>query len=228
MLTACGCGSRRKMADAIKQGRVAVNGVLAEGFRQPVADFDVVTLDGRPLDVKAQEKVYLLMNKPAGFVSTASDELGRQTVLDILPPKYRRLRLYPAGRLDKDTTGLLLLTNDGELTRRLTHPSSECEKEYLVYIKEMLTPVEIKKLATGIELDGSMTHPAKLRLAQGGQPCIYRVVIHEGRKRQVRRMFLALGHRTLALKRVRVGKLELKDLPEGQVRELAPREVRDI
>src|SRR4030042_5958823 len=138
-LAEAGVGSRRWITDAIKNGRVEVNGELVENFRHPVnLETDRVSVNGKLVDLRPRRTVYLLVNKPAGIITTTSDERGRRTVLDILPEKYRRLRLYPVGRLDKDSTGLLLLTNDGELTYRLTHPKFQHEKEYLVQISGVL------------------------------------------------------------------------------------------
>jgi len=225
LLTETGIGSRRKMADAIRNGRVTVNGQVAEDFRLPVnVKTDRVQLDNHPVILAVEKPVCLMLNKPQGLLSTTEDERGGRTVLDILPEKYRRLRLYPVGRLDKDTTGLLLLTNDGDLTNRLTHPRYEHEKEYLIQIAEKLIPVEKQKLERGILLDDGMTSPAKIREVTV-KPYNYSLTIHEGRKRQVRRMFARLGYRVLALKRVRTGNLTLGDLKDGEVRELTAREI---
>jgi len=152
-LTESGVGSRRRIADAIKNGRVEVNGKPVENFRHPVnPETDRVSVNGKQVNLKPRHTVYLIINKPVGILTTTSDERGRRTVLDILPEKYRHLRLYPVGRLDKDSTGLLLLTNDGELTYRLTHPKFEHEKEYLIHIDGRLKPDEKTKLEKGVEL----------------------------------------------------------------------------
>jgi 23S rRNA pseudouridine2605 synthase len=227
-LTEAGIGSRRWLADAIKQSRVKVNGEVAEDFRQPV---DVVTarisISGQPVDLKPSQLVYLVLNKPKGIMSTTSDERGRRTVIDILPEKYRHLRLYPVGRLDKDSTGLVLLTNDGDLTNRLTHPRFEHEKEYLVSIGGNLKPDEKQKLEQGIELEDGLTYPAAIKEVDIS-PFNYSLTIHEGRKRQVRRMFESLGHPVLALKRIRLGSLNLGKLKEGEIRELSSKEVKAL
>ncbi|OGO44122.1 MAG: pseudouridine synthase [Chloroflexi bacterium RBG_16_60_22] len=224
-LTEAGIGSRRRMADAVRQGRVEVNGELAESFNHPVdISKDRVAIDGRTVDLKPGEVICLMLNKPANVVSTVSDEKGRRTVLDVLPEKYRRHRLYPVGRLDIDTTGLLLLTNDGDLTYRLTHPRFEHEKEYLVQIKGRLRAEEIRRLEGGIRLEDGPTHPASVK-AVPLPPFNYSITIHEGRKRQVRRMFERLGHPVLALKRVRIGGLDLGDIKEGEVRRLTKKEI---
>jgi len=225
LLTEAGVGSRRRMAEAIKQGKVKVNDVIAESFNHPVnLEKDKVFFEGRAIDLKPDKIICLMLNKPEGIVSTVSDEKGRRTVINILPEKYRRHRLYPVGRLDIDTTGLLLMTNDGDLTYRLTHPRYEYEKEYLVSIKGNLTAEEKRQLQRGILLEDGMTHPAGVKEISS-PPFNYSVTIHEGRKRQVRRMFERLRHTVLALKRVRIGNLNLGDLKEGEVRHLTAKEI---
>jgi 23S rRNA pseudouridine2605 synthase len=228
-LTEAGLGPRRRLADIIKRGGVEVNGRAIESFNHPVdIAKDRVRVDGRAVNLKAPEKVCLMLNKPPGVVTTASDEKGRPTVLDILPDKYRGLRLFPVGRLDKDTTGLILLTNDGDLTYRLTHPRFEREKEYLVQIKGSLKPDEMKRLQRGMRLEDGMTAPALVKRVAAPAPFNYSLTIHEGRKRQVRRMFEHLGHPVLFLKRVRLGSLALGDLKEGEVRRLGANEIRAL
>jgi 23S rRNA pseudouridine2605 synthase len=220
-LTEAGAGPRRRMAEAIKQGRVKVNGRTAASFTEPVdVEKDSVTLGDKEVDLKPGEIICLMLNKPAGVVSTVSDEKGRRTVLDLLPARYKKLRLYPVGRLDIDTTGLLLLTNDGDLTYRLTHPRFEHEKEYLVRIKGRLTVEQNQRLEHGILLEDGLTHPARVREISL-PPFNYSITIHEGRKRQVHRMFERLGHSLLALKRERIGRLKLGNLKEGEVRPLS-------
>ena len=227
-LADAGIGPRRRLADAIRQGRVTVNGEVVEDFRHLLdVETDCISIDQRPVDLKPKQTVYLLLNKPKGVVSTISDERGRRTVIDILPDKYRHLRLYPIGRLDKDSTGLLLLTNDGELTHRLTHPSFEHEKVYLVSIDRRLQGNEKHKLEQGIKLEDGITHQAVVEEVKA-KPFNYSITIDEGRKRQVRRMFASLGHRVLALKRVRMGNIQLGDLKEGDVRELSAQEVQAL
>jgi len=221
-LTEAGAGSRRRLADAIRQGRVEINGEIAEDFRHPVnLATDQVTIDRKPVDLSPGEIICLMLHKPKGVLSTTHDERGRPTVMDILPQEYRHLRLYPAGRLDKDSTGLLLLTNDGQLIYRLTHPRFEHEKEYLIHIDGNLKPDEKRKLEQGISLKDGMTYPAKITEVKSSPPFNYSVIIHEGRKRQVRRMFNSLGHPVLALKRVRIGNLTLSSLKEGDVKRLS-------
>jgi 23S rRNA pseudouridine2605 synthase len=228
LLTASGLGSRRKMTDVIKRGGVTVNGRVIESFTEPVdPKTDIITVDGKRISTQAEPNLYLLMNKPRGVVATTSDDRGEKTVLDILPEKYRNIRLYPVGRLDKDSTGLVLLTNDGDLTYLLTHPRFEQEKEYLVRFEGNLAAEDQVKLEQGIELDDGRTAPAVIKKTQQ-LPFNYSVTIHEGRKHQVRRMFAALGYTVLALKRVRLGKLKLGTLAEGSIRPLSPEEVTGL
>lgn len=229
LLMSTGLGSRRQLANAILQGRVKVNGETAENFSQPVnAGRDSILMDGKPVQLKPKPKIVLMLNKPADVLSTTSDDRGRKTIVDILPQKFRNMMLYPIGRLDKDTTGLLLLTNDGELTYQLTHPKFEHKKEYLVSIKARLTPEEILALKRGIHLDDGITYPAEIKECQTYPPYSYGLTIHEGRKRQVHRMFAKLGHNVLALKRIRVGRLTLGNLKEGEVRQLSAQEIERL
>ncbi len=229
VLTDSGTGSRRKMADAIRQGRVTVNGVLVEDFRHPVnRDTDHILLDGKPVALREKRAIYLMLNKPVGILSTTGDERGRRTVTDLLPEKYRIPGVYPVGRLDRDSTGLLLLTNDGELAYRLTHPRFENEKEYYIHINGKLNPDEKKQLERGIKLEDGRTSPASVREVTSSPPFNYGITIHEGKKRQVRRMLAYLGYRILALKRVRMANLTLGTLKEGKIRELSRKEVRGL
>jgi 23S rRNA pseudouridine2605 synthase len=208
---------------------VEVNGKKVEDFRYPVnVETDRVTVSGKAVSLRPEKLVYLLVNKPRGIISTTSDERGRQAVLEILPQKLRKLRLYPVGRLDLDSTGLLLLTNDGDLTYRLTHPRFEHEKEYLVQIEGSLNPGQKKKLEEGLELEDGMTYPAVVGEVKSSPPFNYSLTIHEGRKHQVRRMFQSLGFQVHALKRVRMGNLTLGNLKEGEARELTAKEISEL
>jgi 23S rRNA pseudouridine2605 synthase len=228
-LTQAGLGSRRKVTDAIKNGRVSVNGVIAENFRQPVnSRTDHILFENHPVKLEAEPIVYLMLNKPEGLLCTTSDERGRRTILDILPEQYRRLRLYPVGRLDLDSTGLLILTNDGSLTYQLTHPKFEHEKEYLVQIDGILKLQEKQNIAQGIRLEDGITAPALIKEVRSTPPYSYSLTIHEGKKRQIRRMFAHLGYRVKALKRIRMGNLILGNLKEGETRQLTAREVKAL
>jgi 23S rRNA pseudouridine2605 synthase len=228
VLTHYGIGSRRRMADAIKQGKVTVNGEVIENFNHIINPAtDNVIVEGKAVALKPKETVYLVLNKPKGVISTTADEKGRRTVIDLLPEKYRHLRLYPVGRLDEDSSGLILLTNDGDLTYRLTHPRFEHEKEYLVEVKGVLSADEMLKLKNGIRLEDGMTRPAKVK-AVNSLPYNYSITIHEGRKRQIRRMFEHIKHPVLSLKRIRLGNLYLGDLKEGEIKKLKASEVNGL
>ncbi len=229
LLIEVGLGSRRMLADAIRQGKVQVNDEVVEDFLRPVnVERDTIMVDGKRVNLMPESTVYLMLNKPVGVLSTTKDAGGRKTVIDILPEKYRDLRLYPVGRLDKNSMGLLILTNDGRLTYQLTHPKFEHKKEYLISIGDKLQPGEKEEIERGLQLDDGMTYPAVIREVKASQPFNYSITIHEGRKRQVRRMLEKLGHRVLALKRVREGGLRLGNLGDGQVRELSAEKVKSL
>ena len=163
LLTGSGIGSRRQIAAVIKRGGIAVNGEIIQSFNEPVDPAkDVITIDGKLVSATAEPLLYLMLNKPKGVISSTGDTRGARTVIDILPEKYRHIRLYPVGRLDKDSTGLILLTNDGDLTFRLTHPRFEQEKEYLVRIEHDLRPEEKMQLDEAIHPDDGKTSPARV------------------------------------------------------------------
>jgi 23S rRNA pseudouridine2605 synthase len=228
LLTGSGIGSRRRIAAIIKRGGISVNGVVVQSFNESVDPAkDVIAIDGKLILVRTEPVIYLALNKPKGIISSTSDKRGFKTVIDILPEKYRQFRLYPVGRLDKDSTGLTLLTNDGDFALRLTHPRFEKEKEYVVRIGQSLKAEDRVKLQDGVRLDDGKTSPARVK-ALKYPPFSYSVTIHEGRKRQVRRMLAALGYHVLELKRVRIGGLRLASLAEWEIRELTPREVQSL
>ena len=186
---------------------------------------DVIEVDGERvvLDV---EKVYILLNKPPGYLSTTVDLRGRQTIMDLLP--HTGKRVYPVGRLDKDTEGLIIVTNDGDLTYLLTHPKHHVDKVYLAYVAGNPTDESLDKLRRGVMLQDGMTSPAIVeREDYPGGTCL-RITIHEGRKRQVRRMCTAIGHKVKSLKRIQVGPIHLGDLPPGQYRYLSREEVEQL
>jgi 23S rRNA pseudouridine2605 synthase len=219
--------SRRKAFAAIREGRVQTGGVAVS---DPSAAYTggTLTLDGRRLGSTRSERVYLMLNKPAGVLSTVTDTHGRATVLDFVPAGYRLPGLHPVGRLDRDSTGLLLLTNDGSLTFRLTHPRHEVEKEYWLRARPQLTPAQLERLRAGVEIDGAQRRPVDvhpLPLSSGYQVS---VTIREGRKRQVRRMVEAAGSRVTALTRVREGPLALGGLEPGEVRLLTQDELTSL
>lgn len=216
-----GLGSRRACEELIADGRVTVNGEVAELGRRVDVARDVVAVDGAPVAV-APGLVYYLLNKPAGVVTTASDPQRRPTVVSLVPPEPR---VFPVGRLDADTEGLLLLTNDGDLTHRLTHPSFGVEKQYLAEVEGRPSAAAIRRLREGVELEDGMTAPATVALSP---PNLLRITIHEGRNRQVRRMCDAVGHPVRRLVRVRIGPITDRRLPPGQWRELTPAELRAL
>lgn len=224
VLAAAGFGSRRNCEDLIREGRVSVNGTPATLGMSCDPSADRILVDGRPASRRAlRRRVYLLLNKPKGYVSTVRDEGGRPTVMDLVSSVKERV--YPVGRLDRDTEGLLILTNDGELTYALTHPRHLVEKVYLATVQGLPSDEALAQLCAGILLEDGLTAPARARLLPDGR---VRLAIREGRKHQVRRMLAAVGHMVLELRRVRVGPLDLGDLPTGSFRHLMPREVEAL
>lgn len=225
-MAACGVASRRRCEAIIAEGRVTVNGQVVTEMGTQVEDSDRVCVDGKPI-APEPEKRYILYHKPMGEISTAHDPEGRATVVD----RFRDfpVRLYPVGRLDFDSEGLLLLTNDGALTQRLLHPSQEVDKVYLARIQGDLPIAAIRTLRQGIPLDGQTTSPAGIRvIRKTALETVVLVTIHEGRNRQVRRMFDATGHTVLMLRRVQFGPLQLGGLRRGEWRELTREEVRAL
>jgi len=223
-LTAAGLGARRTVAQAVKDKRVLLNGQVATSFSQIVTPEDKILFDGNPIKPLAEKLVYLLLNKPAGILSATCDARGRQTIIDLVPMSYRVPGLHPVGRLDLESRGLLLITNDGELTFHLTHPRFEKEKEYLVELNNTLMPADKTKFECGLELEDGLTAQTKI-VDVSSKPPIYRITLHEGRKRQIRRMFQSLGYAVRDLKRTRLGCLRLGTIKEGEIRELTDIEV---
>lgn len=230
-LAHAGVASRRHAEDLIAAGRVRVNGevITTQGVRID-PQRDRVSVDGKPVRA-VQRLVHLLVNKPAGYVSTVSDPQGRATVLDLLPAELRSLRIYPVGRLDRDTSGLLLLTNDGDFALRLSHPRYVKEKHYEVLVRGRVDARALEALRCGVEImedDGQRftTSPAQVRqVRREGDDTWLALSIHEGHKRQVRRMLFAVGYTTLRLVRVRVGPLTLRGVAPGKWRYLTDDEV---
>lgn len=221
VLAAAGIASRRACEEYIVQGRVTVDGKVARLGQRIDPASAVIELDGVPVAV-APGLVHYLLNKPVGVLSTASDPRGRPTVVEFVPAEPR---VYPVGRLDSDSEGLLLVTNDGQLTHRLTHPSFGVPKEYLVAFSGRLSPGALRRLRDGVDLDDGPTAPAKVSVPDPG---LLRIVIHEGRNRQVRRMVAAVGGRVTRLVRTRIGPITDPDLAPGQWRELTMAELRAI
>jgi pseudouridine synthase len=220
-----GLASRRKADGLIVQGRVAVNGRVVDDLGAKVDDIrDKVTVDGRGVRVRGRGRVTLMLHKPPGYLVTLDDPFGRRTVRDLIPGLPAGV--FPVGRLDKDSEGLLLLTNDGEMAYRLTHPRFEVLKRYVVRVRGELTEAEAAKLARGVAIEGGRTAPAKVDVFERSpKTSLLQIEIHEGRKREVRRMLASLGHDVVELKRVSFGGLSLSHLPAGACRPLTPREV---
>ena len=222
VLARVGYGSRRACEELIANGRVSVNGEVAILGRRVDPASDLVAVDGGPVGI-LPGLVYYLLNKPAGVVTTASDPQGRPTVLDLVPAVPR---VFSVGRLDRKTEGLLLLTNDGEFAQLLAHPRHGVEKEYLAEVTGVPGPGAIRRLRQGVVLDdGETTAPARVAAVS---PSVLRIVIHEGRNRQVRRMCEAIGHPVLRLVRTRIGPLADRTLPPGAWRQLESSEVRSL
>jgi 23S rRNA pseudouridine2605 synthase len=220
-LAHAGVASRRAAEDLIAAGRVSVAGQTVTDPARDVSESSGVAVDGRPVEPEPRE-VHAL-NKPAGVVSTARDTHGRPTVVQLV---HSRRRLYPVGRLDADTTGLILLTNDGELAQRLTHPRYGVEKVYRARVQPApVTPAALRALREGVELEDGRTAPARVRQPARG---VLEIALREGRKRQVRRMVEAVGHRVLELERVAFGPLSLRGLGPGQSRRLEDAEVERL
>ena len=219
-LSAAGVASRRAAGDLVQAGRIAVNGrtIREPGFR--ILPADTVTLDGRPVE-PAGRFHYIMLNKPRGYVCTNADPHAPRKAVDLIrldPP----VRLFSAGRLDKESEGMILFSNDGDYVARLTHPRYEIRKTYLVRVTREFTEPELTRIRTGITDGGE--HLRVISIAPAGN-CLYRIVLNEGKKREIRRLTAAVGAPTLELRRIRIGGLALGALPQGAFRELTPEEV---
>ncbi len=219
ILSARGIASRRKAEEYIRQGLVTVNGVKAEIGQKADADTDRIEVDGKVLEAR-RDMLYYVMHKPVGIVTTNASTPDQETVIQLLPPALRG-KIFPVGRLDKESEGLLLLTNDGVLAYRLTHPRFQHDKEYEVLLDRPIEDIAIRRLEEGFELDGSRTKP--LKVAKGG-PNIIRITLTEGRNRQIRRMCQHVGYTVKGLRRVRIMTLMDPGLRSGEVRAVTPAE----
>jgi 23S rRNA pseudouridine2605 synthase len=230
ILSAAGVASRRTAETLITQGRVTVNGVAVKELGSKAdLDTDDIRVDGRRVKAPRQKR-YILLNKPRGYISTRSDPEHRPTVIDLLERGGIRDYIYPVGRLDYDSEGLLILTSDGDLAARLTHPRHEVEREYQVRVRGVPDRHELERLAKGLVIDSRRTAPADAYIektidAASGPQAVISLVIHEGRNRQVRKMCDAIGHPVVRLRRVRIGPITDDRLKPGEFRELTTREV---
>lgn len=226
IISRAGAASRREAERMILAGRVQLNGqVVTELGVQAEAGQDEIAIDGQVLQL-AVPRLYFLLNKPQGYISAVKDDRGRKTVVELLPEVKEYI--YPVGRLDYDTEGLLILTNDGEMMNGLLHPSYEIDKTYIAQVQGVVKQGQLQKLAEGILLEDGMTAPAQVKLlkqAKDNSSCLVQLTIHEGRNRQVRRMLQAVGHKVLKLRRVGFAGLDLQGVAPGSYRELKPEEV---
>jgi len=223
-LSQAGVASRRDADRMIAEGRIGVNNEVVQELGTKIDDDkDVITVDGQRIKPQAQCQ-YLIVNKPRGYLVTLNDPMARPTILDLVPKL--KSRVYPVGRLDFDSEGLLLLTNDGELAHRLMHPSYGIKKVYLVTVQHVPERSRLRMLEKGIRIDGKKTSPAKVRLLRSGSKrSLIRIELTEGRKREVRRMFAAIGHPVQDLKRIQFAGISLKNLKPGRWRYLTPDEI---
>ncbi|MCI8488512.1 MAG: rRNA pseudouridine synthase [Clostridia bacterium] len=224
-LAECGFASRRASEKIITDGRVKINGKTVTEFAVSVEEGDFVTVDGKRAE-PIHKHIYLMLNKPKGCITTTSDEKGRKTVMDLLGKKFEGKRIFPVGRLDYDTEGLLLLTTDGDLCNRISHPRNEITKTYIAKIENEVSEDELNKIRGGVILDGVKTKHCRVSVLEfDGKITRLEVVISEGRNRQVRRMFETVNREVIFLKRVGVGELKLGGLGRGEWRELKPKEI---
>lgn len=227
IISSTGYASRRKAEELIKSGKVKVNGEIIKEMGYKASYNDYIEVEGHPLN-KQEDKVYYLLNKPRGVVTTAKDDKGRKTVVDLIKTDKR---IYPVGRLDYDTTGILLLTNDGELTNFLTHPKNNIEKVYVAKIKGLITKDELRRLCNGVFIDGKKTSKAKakiLKIDKKNNSSIVELIIHEGKNHQVKKMFEAIGYNVEKLKRESIAFLTLDGVKSGEYRELSIKEVKKL
>lgn len=218
--------SRRKAEELILEGKVKVNGETIRELGYKVSSKDMIEVDGYV--IKSEEKVYFLLNKPRGIITSTKDEHGRKTVIDLIPTNKR---IYPVGRLDYDTTGVLLLTNDGELTNLLIHPKSEVEKVYIAKVKGLIGKRQINTLERGVIIDGKKTAKSKARIKKYDKKTdtsIVELIIHEGKNHQVKKMFEAIGYQVVKLRRDRFSFLTTDGLKSGEYRKLTPKEIKKL
>ncbi len=226
VIAASGVASRRKAEQMILDGLVKVNGTTVTELGTKVKDNDEITVNGKPIVKETKE--YYLLNKPRGVVTTTSDDKNRRTVVDCIQTSAR---IYPVGRLDYDTTGVILLTNDGDFANIIMHPKSNIDKVYIAKLNGIIKGEQINKLKDGVDLDGQIVKPSRVKLKKVDQEkntSTVEITIHEGKNHQVKRMFESVGILVDKLKRIRVGIFELNDLGSGEYRKLTPKEVAII
>ncbi len=226
VIAASGISSRRKAEELILNGKVKVNGEVIRELGTKVSEKDRIEVNNKPIEKEVKE--YYLLNKPRGVVTTTSDDKQRKTVIDLI---QTTARIYPVGRLDYDTTGALILTNDGEFANIIMHPASEIGKTYVAKLKGIIKGEQINKLKDGIELDGVIVKASRVKLKKVDSKtssCMVEITIHEGKNHQVKRMFESVGFLVDKLKRERIGIFDLKNLQSGEYRKLTPKEVAVI
>jgi len=238
-LAEAGVGSRRHCKDLVLSGKVSISGKIAEsaGIQIDIEN-DLIEIDGKPISYSPNpEKIYILLNKLPGYLSACIDSRGVPTIMDLLP--HTEERLFPVGRLDKDTEGLLIVTNDGDLVYKLTHPKHHVDKTYIAWVEGIPSEKSLEEIRNGIMIESGMTAPAVVEIVDCPDPksqrtdidktttCL-KIVIHEGKKRQIKRMCLAIGHKVLKLRRIQLGTINLGDLKPGKYRYLTQKEVESL
>ena len=223
----CGVASRRKSEEIIEEGRVKINGdIITQPGTKVDPDKDIIEVDNKKIKLE-ENNVYILLNKPVGYITTVDDEFGRKKVLDLLSDIKERI--YPVGRLDYDTSGFLLLTNDGDLAYKLTHPKYEVKKKYIADVEGIPTKNELEQFRSGLEIEDYVTSKAQVKIINSSKGAsTLEIVIHEGRNRQVRKMCAKIGHPVVNLKRIELDKIKLGNLKEGKWRHLTNKELESL